>query len=554
MLTIGLYGISDIAEARPVYVHDHGIALMRDGKVETVVQLERWSGRKHDNRLPEVIDTLLEEFVPAGEEVRFVSVNSFMGNAFISHSGKIRIEPERQPDIKDILTPATCYWYPDGRTRRHADAWIMCHEFAHLGALLPFVGRFEQGALMVHIDGGAYRSTSSFWVMTERGPELLESSWERLHTVTHLFNSSSVARLILGLKPSDHLSMPGKLMGYAAYGHERPEISRWLIKNNWFLHRELTESELLGLIQQEFGLKYDRIDMKEAFFQDVCASMQAFFTREVTQAILDYKQKLGTDTLYFAGGAALNILTNNILEEHFKNVYIPPLTNDSGLALGAAAWLEYIEKGSIQKDSPFLNRFGIEKRELSIEPYEIEQTARLLNAGKVVGICNGAGEAGPRALGHRSILGRMDDPDLKVRISEKIKRREWYRPLGVFMMKEVAEQVFGKKKANSHLAPFMLTAWKIPEKWRSDFRGVLHKDGTVRVQVVSSEDRENQWIYMLLKKVFEDYNLIGLINTSFNIKGLPIIQYHGDCKDQAISMGLDAVVIEGRLIELNQGE
>ena len=156
MITVGLYGIPDTSgSAGPTYVHDHGVALMRDGRVLTVVQLERWTGRKFDNRLPLFIGEILDRLLPPDEEVRFVSTNVFLGSSFISADGNLRIEPRGEVAISAEPVPADVYWYPDGRHRRPAEGFVVCHELAHLGSLLPFCGAFEDCALAAHIDGGA---------------------------------------------------------------------------------------------------------------------------------------------------------------------------------------------------------------------------------------------------------------------------------------------------------------------------------------------------------------------------------------------------------------
>jgi len=98
MITVGLYGIANpSASPHPSTTHDHSIAIMRKGRVETVVQLERWTGRKHDDRLPGFITELLDALLPAGEPERFVSVDSFAGGALASADGNLRIEPINAP-------------------------------------------------------------------------------------------------------------------------------------------------------------------------------------------------------------------------------------------------------------------------------------------------------------------------------------------------------------------------------------------------------------------------------------------------------------------------
>ncbi len=546
MITVGLYGIPDTTHGpAATYTHDHGVAFMRDGQVLAVVELERWTGRKHDNRLPLFIHEILSSFVPADEPVRFVSANSFAGSTFISSDGNLRIEPDGKVDVGRILTPARVRWYPDGITPRYAEAWIICHELAHLAALLPFVGQFEEGSLLLHIDGGASDSASSVWRSVARGAQLVSSSWDRLKVPVNNFNVNPLVRAILGLRDWEHLSIPGKLMGYAGWGTPRPEYAVWLRENGWFLDHSGDPADLLAQVNSIADEPLATFDPSTRVLQDICATIQAHFEDQVVRVVNDDLEHVNVDAIYYAGGAALNIPTNVRISRLGRRLHVPPPTNDSGLALGAAAWLEYQERGRLPLASPFLGRYRGACGTPDTEA--IPQIGELLNHGFVVGVCNGAGEIGPRALGHRSLFARADDPRLRRRLSETIKRREWYRPLAPVIAKEVANDVLGPEAAASPLARYMLGAWPVAETWREAFAGVLHRDGTVRAQVVRDSDPEDAWLYALLIHMWERYRLPGLINTSFNLNGRAIVQSHEDALPLARQMGLDAVVIHGSL-------
>ena len=546
MITVGLYGIPDTTHGpAATYTHDHGVAVMRDGQVLAAVELERWTGCKHDNRLPLFIHEILAALVPDGEPVRFVSANSFAGSTFISADGNLRIEPDGKVEVGRILTPARVRWYPDGITPRPAEGWIICHEMAHLAALLPFVERFEEGALMVHVDGGASDSASSVWRSVEGGAHLVSASWDRLKAPVNNFNVNPLVRSILGLQDWEHLSIPGKLMGYAGWGTPRPELARWLQDNDWFLNGPDDPAVLLAEVNSHLDTPLPAFDPTAQPLQDICATIQAHFEDEVSRAVGKDLAHANGGPIYYAGGAALNIPANVRISHLGRELHVPPPTNDSGLALGAAAWLEYQERGRLPLHSPFLGRYGGPCDTPATDA--IPRVGELLDQGDVVGICNGAGEVGPRALGHRSLLARADRPGLRQRISETIKGREWYRPLAPVLAEEVARDVLGQEAAESPLSRFMLGAWPVAGEWQGSFAGVLHKDGTVRAQVVGGGDPEDGWLHALLLHVWERYRLPGLINTSFNPGGRAILQRHEDALPMARQMGLDAVVIHGSL-------
>ena len=537
MITVGIYGIADTTHGtRPTYTHDHSVAFMRDGRVLAVVQLERWTGAKHDNRLPATITDLLEHFVPSDEPVRFVSVNAFVGSSFISTDGNLRIEPRSRPGISSELVPADVHWYPGGLRRRPAEGWVLSHEAAHLCSLLPFVGAFEDGALGAHIDGGASDSASSFWAIEGGRPVLREASWDLLKDVVNNFNVNPGVRAILGFPSSEHLSIPGRLMGYAALGTPRDELRTWLEARNWLLDH--SDENAAAALKRRIG----SVDLRDTACQDLCATLQHAFEERVTREVT--ARRAGAKTLYLAGGAALNIPTNAALQHHFQDVWVPPCTNDSGLALGAAAWVEHLDHGRLPTHGPFLGAFDCPAG----EPPEdaIPEIAEHLLRGEVWGIYSGASEVGPRALGHRSIVARTDDPAIRVRVSETIKRREWYRPVAPILCEAAAREVLHTTAADSQLSRWMLGAWPVRGAWQAALGGVLHADGSVRAQVVR-DDGTNTWMHALLHHLWAEQGVPALINTSFNGPGQPIVQRRAEARAAASTLGLDGVAEHGSL-------
>lgn len=535
MITVGIYGIADTTHGtRPTYTHDHGVAIMRGGRVLTVVELERWTGNKHDNRLADHINAILGALVPADEPVRFVSVNTFVGSTFISSDGNLRIEPKREVQISAEPVPAEVMWFPDGLHRRPAEGWVLCHEAAHLGSILPFVGHFEEGSLAAHIDGGASRSACSFWRIEQGRPALQEASWDLLKDVVNNFNVNPAVRAILGFQSRDHLAIPGRLMGFAALGQPDDALETWLQERGWLLSVE--DDVAATLVKERLGT----LDPRSRECQDLCASLQRAFERAV-QAQLVGRAPSGS-TLYYAGGAALNIPTNRALQHHFGQVWVPPSTNDSGLALGAAAWIEHLDLGPLPRHGPFLNAFDCPAGEPGT--YDVPEVAAALLDGEVIGVCNGAAEVGPRALGHRSILARADQVPIRRRLSEEIKRREWYRPVAPILCETAARQVLEPDALDSALSRWMLGAWQVQPAWRHALQGVVHADGSVRAQIVRPDDG-NTWMHALLEVLWRDHGVPALINTSFNGPGRPIAQRHADALQLAGDLGLDGVVLHG---------
>ncbi|MDB4929962.1 MAG: hypothetical protein JWM10_2446 [Myxococcaceae bacterium] len=550
MLTVGLYGIRDTTHGQhPTYTHDHGVAFMREGRVERVVELERHTGRRHDNRLDRYLPELLAAHGEGGGEVRFVSVNSFVGAAFVSADGNLRIEPEGRVTIDAQPVPARVHWFPDGITKREATGEVLCHEFAHVASVLPFVGRFEARSLLVHIDGGASDSACSFWWWDGASARLLDASWDRMKDAVNNFNVNPLVRAILGFETHEHLSIPGKLMGYAGLGTSSPAVRSWLEERRFFLDRPWSHEELCEAVRARFGVRWERFDARDPLCMDLCAAIQGHFEERVSAEILRWQAETGATHLYYAGGAALNVPTNARLEASgaFRAVHAPPCTNDSGLALGAAAWREFLDRGEVEVHSPFLGRAGATARRVAVPDDVVDEVVARLAAGEVLGVCVGDAEVGPRALGHRSILARPDRVEIRVRVSEEIKRREWYRPVAPVMLDEVAALALPPEATRSNLAPYMLGAWRLRPEWRARFAGVVHADGTIRAQVVRSDDPEQAFLAAVLRRLWQRHGVAGLINTSFNGPGEPMLNRPEDALASARRLGLDGVVMDGSL-------
>lgn len=548
MITVGIFGIQDVGSGpNPTYTHDHGIALMKDGKVLTTIQLERYTHCKHDNRLPLYIHELLDRYLPCDEEVRFINVNSFSGSSFISSDGRMRIEPNSQIDIKNILFPAELNWYDENGKQKEAEASIMCHEFAHIASVLPFVGEFLPNSLLVHIDGGASRSACSFWYWDGKHPRLVEASWDLLKSQVNNFNVNPLPMAILHQERWQHLSLPGKLMGYCGMGVPDPEMTLWLKANHWFLDFQESNTFMLDILNRRWNTSFMDFENSSPFFMNLSASIQKNFEDRIIEEILRFQDITGAENLYYGGGAALNIPTNRSLEmsEKFNKIFIPPVTSDSGLALGAAAWAEYLDYGKLKINSPFLNRFDIEAMDEHSD--DNDAVKKMILEEKVLGVCNGTAEAGPRALGHRSLIGLASSIDVRKRLSEDIKGREWYRPVAPILCDSAAREILEDIALKSELAPFMLGAYEMLDDSHKGFEGIVHGNDLLRAQIIRSSDRDNRWMYCLLSEIWEEHGIPGLINTSFNQRGEPILHHQSKALETADRMGLDGVIINGSL-------
>jgi len=540
--TLAVYGIQDRIDSRqPWFVHDHAIVLMNKGRVVKALTLERKTRVKHDNSLHIYIyDILKSEGLIADRNYDLVFIDNVVGRAFISRCGKFRFEAPLSMELTAGLEKGKCWWLD-----KEQGAYTLNHELAHIAANLPFYGNFRENSLLVHFDGGASVSNFSAWHYREGRIIPLEAHWN-LKWLTSMFNANALVFGIIGAKLQDQNSVPGKMMGLAGYGSYRPELEKWLAENNFFTDIWNRKAVFFEKARSSFGWSKTHLNTSDPFLQDIIATMHHIFVRDVTAYFAKLQDKVKAEYLYYSGGSALNIVTNTALYDSglFKEIFIPPACEDSGLALGAAAFMEWQKHGNVQVHSSYLLNWGIEGLETNYNPADIEKAAELLMQKKVIGICNGNAEIGPRALGNRSILALANSKTLAKKVSMEHKKREWYRPVAPVMLLKNAEYFTGRTGI-PHLSRYMLLDFTVLKDKVKELEGAVHVDGTARIQTIFDRS-ENIYLYDLLTLLDEKYGVKALINTSFNVRGEPIVHTCDDAVTSARNMKLDAVVLNGK--------
>jgi carbamoyltransferase len=288
--------------------------------------------------------------------------------------------------------------------------------------------------------------------------------------------------------------------------------------------------------------------------QDLAASIQKATEEIMLNMAKHLYKETRLENLCLAGGVALNCVANGriLRESGFKNLFIQPAAGDAGGAVGVAAYIyhallnqprnfiwEHAYWGpefSSSEIEAFLQSRGLPFQQVS-EAELPRFTARLLAQGKVIGWFQGRMEFGPRALGNRSILADPRDPEIKDMVNKKIKFREEFRPFAPAILEERVSDYF---EINCP-SPYMLLVAQVREDKRTQIPAVTHVDGSARIQTVNQ--RQNSLFYAVLKE-FE--NLTGcpvLLNTSFNLKGEPIVCSPQDAYHTFIRSGLDYLIM-----------
>jgi carbamoyltransferase len=282
------------------------------------------------------------------------------------------------------------------------------------------------------------------------------------------------------------------------------------------------------------------------FYAEKAKHVQIESQRSIIELINKYTTKTKIKKVCIVGGYGLNVVANGKYLETFPDIefYFEPSADDTGITLGAAMQREFEVTGTLPKKlTDNFYHYYEDSEEVSIGvPASIEEVCDLLISQKTVAIFEGSPEAGPRALGHRSILFDPRNIDTK-EIVNKVKKREWYRPFaGAVLVKEFSTyfETLGLKES-----PYMMINFKAKDTAIDLVPGIIHVDGTSRAQTVSSGFFGN-----LLELFYEKTGCPILLNTSFNLAGEPLVQTKEEAIDVLKRSKLDAVyfVEDGRLV------
>lgn len=362
-----------------------------------------------------------------------------------------------------------------------------------------------------------------------------------------------------------------KVMGLASYGAPEVDLS-WLLESR--------SGDYLFNVQafRQVGAEQPPLSPQEALFTDLlrdrlgpprakgrpvtrreenlAASVQAQLEQVVLSLVQPYARQVDTRNLCLAGGVAMNCVVNQKLAEcgSFDAVYVPPVAGDNGLALGAAlvgarnhdrkripelrsaAWGPEYDTSHLEKS---LHETGA-----AFERTDAPATvaAELIGRGKIVGWYQGRMEYGARALGHRSILADPRIADMKDRVNAVVKFREGFRPFAPSVTLEDAGSIFDRACAS----PFMTRTFNVKD---SRIPAVTHADGTARIQTVSQADEP--LYHQLLVELRKRIGIPVVLNTSFNIRGQPIVENPNQAISTFFGSGLDALVLGNFILRKN---
>jgi carbamoyltransferase len=292
---------------------------------------------------------------------------------------------------------------------------------------------------------------------------------------------------------------------------------------------------------------------------DIAYAIQRMLEEIMVNAARALRQSVpDEDAICLAGGVALNSCANQRVAEEagFQHIYIATNPGDNGHALACALYGAHILGGSprpvMLNDyfGPAIDDAAITqallKHELAASQATAEEVVELLVQGRIVGLCQGGAEYGPRALGNRSILADPRDAAMALIMNARIKHRELFRPFAPVVLYEHAADWFDLENECDGESPFMLRVFPVRKDRREQLAAITHVDGSARVQTLRR--RDNVWLYEIIEAFAQKTGVPVLMNTSFNLAGKPIVETAEDAIECYQACGMDALLLGRRLL------
>jgi len=579
------------------YYHDSAACLVRDGKILAAAQEERFTRKKHDDRFPEnAVEFCLAK---GGIEATDVDLVTFYDKPLLKFDRLLETYITYAPTGFRMFLMGMPLWLRHklhtpreldrGLKHRYKGRYVFTEHHESHAASAFYPSPFEESAVLT-LDGVGEWATGSIAMGRGNRLEILKEL-RFPHSLGLLYSAFTY---FTGFKVN---SGEYKLMGLAPYGepvYKDLMIEKLLdVKDDGsfrmdmdyfgFCNTDVMTSPKMDLL---FGgpprEAESDITQRE---MDIAASIQAV-TEDVVLKIANYAHELtGASNLTMAGGVALNCVANGrvLREGPFDDVWIQPASGDAGGALGAAlfTWHELLDEPRevVPQDSQFGSLLGpefsndeikayLESEEAVFSFYEteddlVDRIAELIASQQVVGHFSDRAEFGPRALGSRSIMGDGRSREMQETMNLKIKFRESFRPFAPAILREDVHEYFEMRPDEN--SPYMLLVAPVKEdkrlpieaaggapgldklkQIRSVVPAITHVDYSARVQTIDMQHHPR--FYQIVSKFKEKTGSPVVINTSFNVRGEPIVNTPEDAFRCFMHTNMDVLVLENFVI------
>ena len=582
------------------YFHDASAALISDGQLIAAAEEERFTRIKHDYSYPtNAIEFCLKKASIDASDIDYVV---FFEKPFTKFERLLKTAIQGFPRTYWMFAQSMRTWLFDklwikGLIADHLkidpkNIMFSEHHISH-AASAYYCSPFKESAILTFDGVGEWATTT---IGKGTGGKLeIEDEIHFPHSLGLLYSAFTA---FLGFEVNEG---EYKVMGMAPYGKPKyvsevykiirinEDNSFWLDQKYLSFHYSTKKSFTKKMIQlfgeprdanipfftkssgypSYFGDKpsnFEELSVYNQHYADIAASIQIVAEEMILELATEACRRSGSNNLCLAGGVALNSVANGriLRETPVENLYIQPAAGDGGCALGAALYLWHDGLGNSENRfimdhaywgeeynddqiSKAIDSSEFNSQYINNEDDLLDMTVDRLTSGKVIGRFNGRFEWGPRSLGNRSILADPRNNEMKDLVNTKIKFREPFRPFAPSALAEITESYFELPNATDNMAArFMLLVTNVHEDKQDLIPAVSHM-GTARVQTVYKET--NSSYYNLIERFGQSTGVPILLNTSFNVRGEPIVSSPHDALNTFRNSGIDTLVIGNHIVD-----
>jgi carbamoyltransferase len=561
------------------FYHDSSAVLMKNGKVVAAAQEERFTRKKHDISFPEnAIEYCLKSQKISINDVDHIG---FYEKPFLKFERILYQHLEGFPRSYRTFLGSMPGWFNEKlRVLRFIKkklgykkpVMFIEHHLAHAASSF-LLSPFKKSAI-VTLDGVGEWTTTAYGI--GEGNNINLEKEIIFPSSLGLLYSTITAYLGMKVNNSEY-----KVMGLAPYGNRNKktnpyyerlkkvidvkEDGSYRLNMDFFVFHnknKMPSNLLCWLLRGPIRKPGSEITPRH---KDIAAALQMITEEIIIKILNNVHKKTKCDNLVLAGGVALNSVANGKILKNtpFKKIWIQPDPGDGGTSLGAAAYIYHSILDKPRKNplgdaylgpefsnkeiKKFLDENNINYTEFKDDKKLIHKTAKLLQGDNVIGWFQKGMEWGPRALGARSILSNASNPEMQNIVNLKVKHREKYRPFAPVVCEDDALKYFECDEPVPSPTDYMLMVYPIKKQWHKKIPSVTHVDGSGRLQTIRKQ--QNPLYYNLIKEFGKLSKIPILINTSFNIRGEPIVCTPYDAYKCMMGTGIDYLVAGNFLIK-----
>jgi len=561
------------------FYHDAAACLVKDGMLVAAVEEERFTRKKHDSSFPvNAVRYCLKE---ANLSIKDIDCICFYEKPFLKFERLLYQHIQMFPYSLPTFIRSVPAWINEKlrvpkiirkKLRYQGNILFVDHHMAHAASSF-LVSPFEEAAILT-VDGVGEWTTTALGV--GKGNDIVLLKDIRFPHSLGLLYSTITAYLGFSVNNSEY-----KVMGLSPYGNMNPKTNKYYTKlkevidikedgsyqfdMSYFVYHykaSMPSKKLCRLLDGPIRKAEAELTQRH---QDIAAALQLVLEEAMTKMLNHLYSLTKVDNVVLAGGVALNSVYNGKILRNtpFKNIWIQPNATDGGASIGAAyyAYNTILDnKRNFVFDSPYLGpsysdaeiKSYLDKNNIKYTAFKndkeiVEKNAKLIYENNVLGWFQGRMEWGPRALGTRSILSNPCNTKMQEILNQKVKHREKFRPFAPVVCEDDALEYFDCDKPIPEPTDYMLMVYPVKKQWQKKIPAVTHVDGSGRLQTVRKG--QNNLYYNLIKEFGKHSGVPILINTSFNIRGEPIVCTPHDAYKCMMGTGIDYLVMGRYLIK-----